>query len=583
MRRGRFLLLFLVFFALACRLLVPGGPEVTRPAPPQAPSAEPFATPAPLQLAPSPTAIQPEPKKTEPTAGNLYAVRFHPDGPLYAGDQISIEVVAPPDWDLEEAQVRVAVVRGGAGAGGSSSVTEIGRAQFRRFGIGRRLQATLFWGWDTAGLPAGEYSLQFQILPEGPIWTETILLGPEAERPAGETWEALTSECCMVHFISGTAAARDIEVLLETADEQARRVSKRLNAPLPEKIELTFLPRVLGHGGFAGEGIAISYLDRNYAGGEVAMILHHEMVHWLDGRLGGELRPLILVEGLAVYLSGGHFKPEPLLPRAAALLAPSVQVPPGLGLVPVAQSGRLLWDSSGAPESGLPALAHPRYIPLTELAEDFYAAQHEIGYLEAGALVEFMMVTWGEEAFFRFYRDIHPARNSSPADALDEALQRHFGLGLLELENQFLEALQRHAFTPEQAEDVRLTVYFYDTVRRYQKKLDPSAYFRTAWLPDLAEMRERGITADLLRRSNQPFQTELEVLLVQADQALRSGNYPAAQALLEAANAILDTVSGPEARLQDREQRRAAEARGYGLPNIGRMAPLTIPAASEQR
>ena len=72
--------------------------------------------------------------------------------------------------------------------------------------------------------------------------------------------------------------------------------------------------------GLQSDGIWVSYLDRNYAGSNSEIVFHHEMVHVLDSRLGGELRPTILVEGLAVYLSGGHFKYEPLIPRAAALL-----------------------------------------------------------------------------------------------------------------------------------------------------------------------------------------------------------------------------------------------------------------------
>ena len=66
--------------------------------------------------------------------------------------------------------------------------------------------------------------------------------------------------------------------------------------------------------------------------GDLAVIFHHELVHYLDVRSGGDLKPSMLVEGLAVYLSGGHYKPEPLMPRLAALL------PPEAGCIPVAQA-----------------------------------------------------------------------------------------------------------------------------------------------------------------------------------------------------------------------------------------------------
>ncbi len=133
------------------------------------------------------------------------------------------------------------------------------------------------------------------------------------------------------------------------------------------------LPRLLGHGGFASREIAVSYLDRNYMAGDEATILHHEIIHILDSRLGGDLRPSALVEGLAVYLSGGHFKPEPILPRAAALLP--------------AEPGCVAWSAGSTP---LPPSAPAEgcgidgYIPLRRLIDNFYFEQHEIGYLEAG-------------------------------------------------------------------------------------------------------------------------------------------------------------------------------------------------------
>jgi hypothetical protein len=245
----------------------------------------------------------------------------------------------------------------------------------------------------------------------------------------------------------------------------------------------------VGHGGFASNEISISYLNRNYAGNDFARVLHHEMVHILDGRLGGEMRPSILVEGLAVYLSGGHYKEEPILARAAALL-------------------QLGW-----------------FIPLKSLTDSFYTSQHEISYLEGAALVQYLVDSYGWEAFNRFYRDIHPQSSGNQSEALEAALKVHFDLSLEELEQQFKDYLAQQPVENAVRIDLQLTVAFFDTIRRYQQLLDPSAYFLTAWLPSSDLMRERGIVADYLRRPTAPWNISIERLLVKADRALKAGDY----------------------------------------------------------
>jgi hypothetical protein len=308
----------------------------------------------------------------------------------------------------------------------------------------------------------------------------------------------------VLHFISGTDAAQDIDALLEIADERAALAVASLGTDFAEPIIITLLPRVLGHGGFASNEIYVSYLDRNYAGNDFGQVLHHEMVHILDSRLGGELRPTILVEGLAVYLTRGHFKQEPLMARAAALL-------------------ELGW-----------------YLPLEPLADNFYNSQHEVGYLEGGALIQYLVNTYGWEAFSNFYRDIHPHPSDKHSAALEDALQAHFGIDLAEMEQNFMAELYRQHLNPDLLEDVRLTVTYYETSRRYQQSLDPSAYFLTAWLPNGEELRERRIVADLLRHPQEPINLELESKLVAADWHLRAGDYVEVERLLEEVNEVLD-------------------------------------------
>jgi hypothetical protein len=266
------------------------------------------------------------------------------------------------------------------------------------------------------------------------------------------------------------------------------------------------MSRTLGHGGFTNDGIYVSYLDRNYAGSTFDMIFIHEAVHWFDNKLGGDLRPTIFLEGLAVYLTGGHFKPEALIPRAAALL-------------------RLNW-----------------YIPLKSLADSFYPSQHEVGYLEAGALVKYLVDTYGWQAFNSFYRDIHPSPGGLQSEAIDRALQTHFNLSLDQVESDFLAKLKSQPVDLSLIDDVRLSVQYYDTVRRYQQMFDPSAYFQTAWLADATIMRQKNITADYLRRPNGIINQYLENLLVETDSALRSGDYTNSAQKLKALNVMLDIL-----------------------------------------
>jgi hypothetical protein len=433
-----------------------------------------------------------------PTPDLQFRLHVHPDGPLYIGDQVSFEVITPTGFDTHEKKVEVKL-----------GDQLIDTADFNPYGIAGRQQATFWWVWDTSTLEPGTHLLSFSVTPDGPSWQQAIRLHPRNALPASEReahWETIITHCCTINYISGTDAARDIQDLAETADSLYESLAPLAGATDGEKIPVVIMSRTLGHGGFTNGDIYVSYLDRNYAGSTFEMVLHHESVHWLDRTLDGDLRPTILLEGLAVYEAGGHFKPEPLIPRAAALLS-------------------LNW-----------------YIPLRPLVDSFYPSQHEIGYLEAGALVQYLVETYGWEAFNTFYRDIHPAPSGFQSDAIDLALQNHFGLTLDQLEENFLAHLNTQPVDLLHIEDVRLSVQFYDTVRRYQQMFDPSAYFQTAWLADASVMRKKNITADYLRRPDGILNKHLENLLVEADVALRSGDYTDTAQRLNALNVMLNIL-----------------------------------------
>ena len=182
------------------------------------------------------------------------------------------------------------------------------------------------------------------------------------------------------------------------------------------------------------------------------------------------------------------------------------------------------------------------YIPLTTLANDFYKQQHDVGYLEGATLVKYLVDTYGWEAFNDFFRKLHAPEGRKVSDVIDEALRQHFKLSFTDLETAYLADLRAQEFTEADRTDLRLTVEFFDTVRRYQKALDPSAYFLTAWLPDGSVMRQRGIVADFLRRPRKPDNRLLEALFVHAWQELSRGDYAGAERTLKWSNWILDLL-----------------------------------------
>ncbi len=433
-------------------------------------------------------------------------VRLHPDGDrFYSGDQISFQVYAHhgspdqrPDVDLE--------VRLGPPDGGEL----IARGPVRFYGRAEG-QVRLDWAWDTAGL-SGTYSLTFALDPDDQVQVGdenphnnvvslTLELAPPLD--TSTRWAEAHSDCCTFYYITGSAAERDLPQLIDTAQEAIDYVSDRLGEEISQTLPIYFIDRVLGHGGFAGEVVILSYLDRNYAGGGLREVFRHEGVHLLDQRFT-DARPTLLIEGLAVTIAGGHFDQEPITERAAALLALD------------------------------------RYIPLEQLAADFYPSQHEIGYLEAAAFVTYLIERYGWEDFKAFYSDIH-WDDAGQVAMIETGLQAHFGLSLAQAEADWLASLEAITPSPTQITDLRDTVAFYDTVRRYQQIFDPSAYFLQAWLPSLPEARRRGITADFDRHPESPVNLALETMLIDADQAFGAGDYAWGESLLAAVNATLDT------------------------------------------
>lgn len=499
----RLRLLPLLLFTLACNAFASRRPFNLTATPARPPATQTFTlTPTPT---PAPTVTRrplPTPTGTpEPEGGlRLSDLTFHPDPQLYSGDTVSLEINAAhsdPAW--QDAPVNLYVnTRTGA---------PVATARFGRFGIGGRAQATFFWAWDTTSL-AGPQTLWVTIGPASAVLpldvlTLTVNLLPASQRPAPEPlaqWTQSESACCLFHYLSHTAAERDIELIKSEADSALAQVEQTLGVTAQKKIGFTLLSRLLGHGGFAGEEISLTYIDRNAAGNHFPTVLEHEMTHLLDRQIS-EAHPAFMGEGLAVYVAGGHYKPEDLDARSAALLT--------LG----------------------------RYLPLGDLADNFYIAQHEVGYLEGAGFIKFLVDTYGWDKFRNFYASFPDS--PSQKEMLNAGLLANFGQSLAELESQWLAHLRTLTPTQAQIDDLRLTIALFDSLRRYQQLDDPSAYFLTAWLPDGPQGRQRHITADFIRHPHAPENIALEAMLATAEQALEAGEYNRIDPLLNSVNATL--------------------------------------------
>jgi hypothetical protein len=466
----------------------------------------PDASPSPTRvLDPTSTPTPPPTPTSTPTPANIWiepsGVRVYPASGLYSGDTLSFEIEAHNGSDEDRSNVPVVVDWGTGSADG--------RIYLPRGGSG---STDLLWVWDTGSL-VGTQTITVTIDPENEtgdpdpdnnVAVINVDLSPDLPaNEVGAEWQTVTSDCCTFRFISDTAAARDIDAIARIADEAMAFVEDRLDVRRRDRLEVYLIDRVLGHGGFAGDAITISYLDRNYAGGGLLEVFRHEATHMLDRHIAEGEQPALLVEGFAVYITGGHFKIEPLPERVAALL----------------QDGD--------------------YIPLRDLANDFYPSQHETGYLEGGAFIDYLVQRDGYDTFVELYDGMKRQPDESDADMLDREMRTVYGIGLDELEAEWLATL-RTLDVGDQRRDVANTIAFYDTVRRYQRALDPSAYFLSAWIPDIGQAQSRGLVADYLRHPRAAENIALETILVAADEALAAHDFERGEALLASVNAVLD-------------------------------------------
>lgn len=480
-------------------------PATTTTVPTLVPTVTATATALPLPSATA-TAVPPATATAGSEEGDLSLhaddVFIYPVPRLYSGDSVTFRVLphVPEQVSPADVTVRIKVEDRISLEGTLSSQSLTGEP------------AGLFsWAWETQG-EVGNYQVTITLDPEDRITngdanpennevTLTVPVLPATSRPAREreaAWITTNSACCTIHVVSGTAAHRDLNQLKPMVDRAVQQAAERLGEQPQEEINLYFVDRVIGQGGYAGSSMVISYLDRNYVGNGVYEVLVHETVHLLDRQFAPNRIPF-LTEGLAVWATGGHYKQENIDQRLVALRQTDL------------------------------------YIPLRELVNNFYEHQHEIGYLQAAGFISFLIDTYGWDYVRAFYSDVSVAEGDVPAIALDATLQAHFGRTLSEVEIAWMRYLDTLTPDPAVRADVLATVRYYNVMRSYQLLYDPTAHFLQAWLPFPQELEQRQLTAEMIRHPDDEINVTLEVMLYAVDQAIRAGNY-------RGANVILDSV-----------------------------------------
>lgn len=427
-------------------------------------------------------------------------VFLYPVPEIYEGDQVTFYILAdiPPVIEPNDVTVRVEVRNHLALQGALNGYNLAGDA------IG------LFaWAWDTTAY-WGDHEVIVTVDPE-----DTVKIGdedpdnnqvvlpvsvlPANNRPVRERnqgWEVVETDCCVIRVVTGTAAHRDIELIKQTAQAAAAQAMERLGVPLERKLDLYLIDRVLGQGGYATSNVVISYLDRNYAGGGFYEVLVHELTHLLDRQFAPD-RIAFLAEGLAVWAAGGHYKQEDIDQRVRALR-----------------------------ETNL-------YQHLPTLINDFYASQHEVSYIQAAGFMNYLITVYGWQQTRDFYASVRPQAGEPYTTAVERSLQEHFGLTLAQFEQEWMAYLDDLPRNGHAVSDVLTTVRYYDLMRDYQLRHDPTAHFLQAWLPYVQELEQRGLTAEVTRHPSDHINMTLEVMLHAVDHAILAGDFNRASVILD--------------------------------------------------
>jgi hypothetical protein len=334
------------------------------------------------------------------------------------------------------------------------------------------------------------------------LQAQVIAAAPEPP-PIDFTWAVSDTQHFQFHYAPGTAAERDLPQIGAVAEAAFRRTRDVLKADFDGQMKVFLVPRVFWQGAatYGDKVQLISYLDRNYTDIETWSYFTHEGTHALGQDL---IQPKeeggpdgVLVEGMAVWASGGHYGQEPIDAWAAV------------------------------------AATSDSYIPLAKLrAGPFYDFQHEISYIEAGSFVKFLVDRFGWDNFRELY-----GQATGKAEHDEELVSRLYGEGYAALEADWLVNLKSLSPTPEQAKTWNLTVRSFDLMRGYETEMDPDARI----LPDKSPTDWTSDTLKIfLHQKQAPANVVLETALIAAQEDLMSGDPNGATSLLDDMQASLD-------------------------------------------
>ena len=472
-------------------------PAAITPVPTSTPRPAPTFTPTPRQT-PSPTP-EPDPQLR---AEDVQLLPW----PLFEGDRLTVDVdPLLPDsvtWtdDADAEPVVVMALPDG----------ETFSAPVRLMGLDGVAQARFYWITElptdlaTAATISLPITLTLELpddVPDADPANNTLVISvPIISREAisppepAARWAITDTAGFTMHYLTGSAAERDLEAIIAQADDAYQDVTTRMGES-DDRVDIYLLDRVVGHGGYASsEWVAVSYPDRRYSPLSLSTVLRHELTHRLDDAIGCDGAPSLLREGLAVYLAGGHYRPEPLREKAAALLTATT------------------------------------YVPLATLVENFYTHQHEATYVEAGAMVSYLVETYGWSSLARMCR--------AASDVIgDDAARWEAALAVLDppdagtasdaagsLEQAWQTWLRAPGVRPQDRTLVELELQLMDLMRTYQSTYDPAAHFLDAVLFSPAEGERMGIVADFVRRPRTPEAIAMELVLAMAQEAVEQAD-----------------------------------------------------------